>query len=655
MRWRLAVVLCVLVLVACDGPGTNVDGGTDAGPRERHPEMLPAPTALQAGVAEVRIPAPLGIGTMGFGAFGADPSPTPFAENFPGTTRMHGALTFRAIALSRGPAFELILVRMDTVGVFQQLREAVLDELSRRLGRSVDDSLILAGNHTHSGPGRILMSTGALTALADTFFPEFYDAIVDALADVVEQAIGNQAPAELGYTIVRTSAGHSDRRCENDPLAQPQEIPDMPVIAVRRGGVLSAIVASYAYHGTVLGIDQLTLCGDVGSAVEQKIEERFDHPVMVLFFNSWGADMAPSNPSIDPTAIGAEQPGGYDRMERIGEVVADAIVPALDSITFEAEPTVRARTYRVPIDREAIGYDDETFRYTNGGVFCGAGAEGNCVDVQPIATLDTSCLPISRTDGLPHQTMISAGQIGNLHFVTGSGEWGTALANGVLDHVRARTSGDAMFLGYANDYTGYSLGEADWWQGGYEASGALWGPRQGDYLAARTVEAFDTFFDLWIEPPWIEPERVAPFSGYTYEPYVPERGSSTGTFALNVAPTVATTDVVQFTLLGSDPWLGTPVATLERDTGAAFEAVVRGNGELIDSESYDYWIDLATAPTYAEIPRTEERTFSWTFHFPVSRRAASNIPALTGTYRFRVRVPTVTGEMTVYTDAFVVP
>ena len=60
----------------------QADAGTDANlpPPRMMEDPLPAEEALMAGVATVRIPAPLGIGTSGNGPFGVDPNPTPFAD-----------------------------------------------------------------------------------------------------------------------------------------------------------------------------------------------------------------------------------------------------------------------------------------------------------------------------------------------------------------------------------------------------------------------------------------------------------------------------------------------------------------------------------------------------------------------------------------------
>lgn len=663
---RFAPVLPLLFLTACPTPapddaGTmdaSVDAPVDTPPDTVAPrthEEIPAPEALRVGIARARIPAPVGIGTMGFGALGADPNPSPFAELFPGTTRAHGQLDFRAVAISRGAANEMVLVRMDTVGVFQQLREAVLDELEARIGRRLDDALILAGNHTHSGPGRLLLTTGALTQLGDEFLPEFYDRVVQTLADVIESALEDAAPAELGFGVAHSSDAHGDRRCENDPLPQLQELGDMPFVVVRRAGRVDAIVASYAYHGTVLDLAQHTLSGDMGHVVEERVEERFDHPVSVLFFNSWGADMAPGNPLADPGAVGADLPEGYERMMLLGDVVAGALEAELPGVAYTSEPTVRLRTYRVGIDRVAIGYEDRYFNYPNGGAFCGVGSDGACDSIMPDEGLTRRCIRLDADDGLPHQTLLSAGQLGDVIVVTAPGEWSTALANGVLDRVRASGATSTMLIGYANDYTGYSVGEMDWFQGGYEASGALWGPRQGDYLAARMFEAFETFRDAWAQPPWAEPDTLPAFSGYTYEPYVPETPTmAPGTILTNVRASYGPTDVAAFTVAGSDPWLGVPIATLERDDGAGtFAPVVRPNGEPVDTTGYEGWADLVVTPSYADAERAD-RSFAWTIQFPIETRAGAAVP-LSGTYRFSVRVPTTAGDTTVSTAPFTVP
>ena len=51
-----------------------------------------------------------------------------------------------------------------------------------RLGRPLDDALVFAATHTHAGPGRLLDGGGLFDLIADSFFPEFYERMVDAAA-----------------------------------------------------------------------------------------------------------------------------------------------------------------------------------------------------------------------------------------------------------------------------------------------------------------------------------------------------------------------------------------------------------------------------------------------------------------------------------------
>lgn len=644
-NWTLSLLLAItLTFTACNGDDDDDSSGVPGD--DDTTEVIPDPGEFQAGMATTKMPVPLGIGTSGYGGIGQDPSITPFADNYPGTTRQHGALTFKAVALSRGEHYEVIFVRTDTVGVFQHLREAVLDELETRLGRDLDDALIIGANHSHSGPGRMIDTDGVLTLLADTFFPEFYDNVVQALADVVEAALADVSPAEIGFAMGSSSTAHSDRRCENDALSVVQENPALPILAVQRDGQVDALVTSYGYHGTVLDIDDLTLCPDMGGIAEMKIAERFDHPVTVILFNAWGGDMSPGDEDIDPGAVGAELPGGFEKMEGLGIVLADAIEPTLDSMVYTDVPELRARTGRVQLGREALEYADDEFPYPYGGVYCGGAGDGNCVDDTPMEGMDEACVPFPEDEPAPELTVVTVGQIDEMYFVTGTGEWVTNLADNLLGDLWTATgSDDLMFIGYAQDYTGYSLTEEDWWQGGYETGGTLWGPRQGDHIAARSAELFQAFHDPTYELPFTEPDPVEPFSGYTYDPYAAEVGLDAGNIATDVPGSAGATDVVTFTVLGGDPWLGVPMATLEQDTGGDFSPVLRNDGTDVTSDGYEFWVDLEVDPSYEDTMPSAVRTFYWTFSFPISHRAPTTLPSLTGDLRFTVDVPTSDGTV----------
>lgn len=613
----------LLLLLACN---RDTDTDTNVAP-------APEPGALVAGIATAPIPAPLGIGTAGFGPFGAPSSATPFSDIYPGTVRMHGQPEIKVVALSRGEGFEVIFVRVDAVGVFQQLRRALVLELQERTGRDLNDALILGATHTHSGPGRIIDGGGLFELIADTFFPEFYDRFVQDMADTIEAALADQRPARLGTVITTCEEGHSDRRCE-DGLDYTNSA--LPVIAVERDGQVDALVVTYAVHGTLLGIGDLTLSQDVSGAVEQAIEDRFDRPVEVLMFNAWAADMAPGDPVLATSQAGAaDRPDGYDRMERVGSVMADAVHDALPGLVWEEEPALRAATRRVPLDREAIGYAEGEFAYEYGGVYCEG--DSDCDPSTTIEGLDAACLPFNEVTPAPNQTEMTAGQVGPFTLVTFPGEPGTLLAEQIMDEARATWPDrveDVFFVGYAQDYVGYSILEEDWWQGGYEASGAIWGPRQGAYLAGRAIDVLGAFLDGGAIAD--EPAPIPPFDDPQYTPYVAEEALDAGLVVADLPDTAGVDTVLRLTVNGGDPWLGPPRPTIERIDGLP---VTRPNGAPLGVGDYDWTLELSPSPGYAESPGPTARTFAWTLELPVQRTTPGWLALEDGAYRIKVELP----------------
>ncbi|MFW5878925.1 MAG: neutral/alkaline non-lysosomal ceramidase N-terminal domain-containing protein, partial [Myxococcota bacterium] len=472
------------------------------------------PGPLMAGMATVRLPAPLGIGTSGYGPFGAPSSTSPFADLYPATTRLHSHPEIRALVLSRGEGFELVFVRIDAVGIFQQLRSALVLELEERLGKEMDDAVFLAATHTHAGPGRLVAEGGLFDLIADSFLPEFYERMLDAMAGAVEAAFDDLAPARVGHVMGLAEDAHVDRRCED---GTDYTNSSLPVVAVERDGRIEALLLSFAVHGTVLGIDDLTLSREVPGAIEHSVEELFEHPVHVMMFTAWAGDMAPGSPEVE-RRDGAAIPNGYDRMEQVGVAVAAAVDEALADLELHDEPELASRTYRTRIDREILGYDDETFPYPYGGIYCNSEADCEAPAVQE--ELDENCMAFPEDQPAPDQTEFSTGRIGDLFLMTFTGEPVTTLAEYVMEGMHAQEGvEDVMFLGYTQDYMGYSLLEEDWWYGGYEAGGSLWGPRQGQYLADFAIEAFDSFMEG--EPLTGQPVPWPPFVVEAYDEYEP--------------------------------------------------------------------------------------------------------------------------------------
>jgi Neutral/alkaline non-lysosomal ceramidase, N-terminal len=605
-------------------------------------EEGPQPGPLQVGVATVRMPVPLGIGTAGYAGFSLAGHPSPFAKMYPATKRIHGHPEFKAAVVSRGPGFEAVFLRADLVAVYQQLRRAVVLELEKRLGRDMDDVLIFGATHTHSGPGRMVNGSGIYDLLADSFFPEFYEQMVDAAADAVELAYKNMKPGRIGHLVADASEAQSDRRCQD---GSDHVNGTLPLLALERGGKIEAVVFSYAMHGTVLDIDDLTLSQDVLGAIEQAVEDRFDHPVEALLFNSWAADLTSTTPTTVTERAGVDQPGGYDKMEHVAAAVAQAVDKQLGKITWQSDPQVSLRTYRFPIDREAIGYATGVFPYPYGGVYCGQASKSDCDPKTTIPTLDRTCIPFNKQYPAPSQTLVTTGRVGGLHVLTFPGEPGTRLGEAIVDGMTKLVGkAQVIFMGYTQDYTGYSLLEQDWWQGGYEAGGSLWGPKQGSYLRDRALEL--VALDGAAQDKTLEP--LSPFDVPTYAPLQPAAAKNFGNVLAQVKASYSATETVVFSVAGGDPWLGAPVATLQTPDGSP---VQRASGSPVESDGYAFYVDLVPTPSYKDDLKAKSRQFAWSFSMPARHKFDIGLPTLKGKYRLQVKLPTTNGSSKLITSS----
>lgn len=585
------------------------------------------PVPLRAGVAVLPMPVPVGINTAGFGAQSG--AKTPFTVDFPGTDSVYMHPNIKAVFVEGGMG-RLVFVRLDTVGISSTARESILMRLSARTGHDFGDELVVGGTHTHSGPGRMMV--GAFEVLIDRFFPEFYDRMMTAVADAVIAAYHDLAPARFGYAFAHDSLLHSDRRCENPDM----EAGDMPLLRFDAlDGRTKAVILTYAIHGTVLGADMHHLSQDVSGAIERKVEEGFDHPVPVLFFNSWAGDMAPgaSLPPSDPGPYSVI-PGAYTRCEGLGNRAAQTAGAVWPTIPMRDTADVSSRTVWIPLNREAIGYGEGEFPYEWGAVYCGGGGGGNCWsgEPQPVSGLDTACLFFPQDMPAPDRTLVTVGRIGDLAFATFPGEAVTSIGVALRDEVSALAGGaDVAIFGYAQDYTGYSTPEWDWWQGGYEAAGAIWGPKQGDYLTARIRDAARLFF-AGTPLPFTPPSPSTP-PEQAYDPRGATGSLDPGQVVQDVLPTYGPTDTVVFRFAGGDPWLGTPVVTLHQRQGETYVPFLRANGTPVDSDGYEFSLRLDPDPSYFAAPKAGARRFVWTATLPLKRVADQRMPISPGTYR----------------------
>ncbi len=594
-------------------------------------EELASPVPFRVGAASARIPVPIGIGTSGY--MPAPGTTSPFVGYFTATTWEWMPLEAKVIALEGGTR-RLLLVHIEMVGVSTEVRHAMADVLRQRTGVDWSDAIIIGATHTHAGPGR-LSSHPTYSLAQDIFWPQFFDRITAFLADLSIQAMASWQPGRFGYTVLDNNDLGNDRRCETPEMMTGR----MPLLRFddAAGNVL-AVALSYPMHGTVFGADDHVLSGDAPGGIKYKLQEQFDRYVPVLVFNSWGGDVSPadwSSAGADPEGIR----GGQSRCEALGNRAAGIVIPALEQIVTRADVTVDSLSADVEFSIQAMGYDPDEWPYANGALFCGGSVDSVCFgegDPPNPQDLIDGCGRVESSRAITFSS-IGVARIGDLALAAFPGEPCTQIGLNVLAGL-ATASGqsDGMFIGYAQDYCGYSETYENWWLGGYETNGAVWGPLQGDYLTSEVAALAQRLF---------HPEEPAgghpvprpdfPLPAHVGQDHQTEPSTEVATVVTDVPATVDRGRAVTFTFTGGDPWLGAPLVIVEQLDGDTWRPFLRRNGTPLGNDAYEIETRLDTEPAFGRNPRYTPRQFRWTVVLPTARREPSTTPPPTGTLRFR--------------------
>jgi len=239
----------------------------------------------KAGVASVVITPPEPTWMAGYGGR-TKPSEGKFQDLFA-----------KALALEDFQGARLVIVTLDLVTTPRPLRDFVADHLQKKHGMG-PQALLMNCSHTHSGPVvRITKSVVyQITPDEAKAVEENLKALEKKLADLVDAAIKDLAPARLGYCHARAGFAMNRRLpteagFRNSPNPEGPVDHDVPLLRVERpDGTLRAILFGYACHNTTLGLYQF--CGDYAGYAQEYLEAA--HPgTVALFMIGCGADQNP--------------------------------------------------------------------------------------------------------------------------------------------------------------------------------------------------------------------------------------------------------------------------------------------------------------------------------------------------------------------------
>jgi neutral ceramidase len=271
------------------------------------------------------------------GAARADITP---AESVPlagygGKTRMsqrvEHPIWLKALALKDDSGATSVLVTADLVGLSDKM-VAIIAKAALEKHGIPRERLILNTSHNHSCPVTedVLWLYYELTP-EEAVVKDRYTALVYAkYAEVIGAAIANLAPAELAFD--QGLAGVAvNRRRSRGPESRAfggQVDQDVPVITVKSGNELKAILFGYSCHTTALG--GLSINGDYAGFAQLELEKSFPGSI-ALFVQNCGGDANPL-PRIrgkdkDMEATELARMYGNILAEAVRQVVASKMTP----------------------------------------------------------------------------------------------------------------------------------------------------------------------------------------------------------------------------------------------------------------------------------------------------------------------------------------
>lgn len=275
---------------------------------------------------------------------------------------VHDELHARCLVLDDGTTRAAFVI-CDTTMIARELVDRARKLISQTTGIS-PSHVVISATHTHSSPRLVDLGLGEVNR-------RYEDFVVQRVADGVQRAINNLAPARVGWGSVQKPEHVFNRRWLLKPdhsLVNPfgektdrawmylaKEValepagpvdPEVAFLAVQHSnGRPLAVLANYALH-YVGGIPSGSVSADYFGVFSRRLEELLgaptqDPPFVAMMSNGTCGDVA----SVHVGGAGAPRPapaGPYGKMRHIGNDVAEAVAAAFKAVQFQDRTTLAA-------------------------------------------------------------------------------------------------------------------------------------------------------------------------------------------------------------------------------------------------------------------------------------------------------------------------
>lgn len=251
----------------------------------------------------------------------------------------------KALAIEDARGQRVVIVTTDLVGLPSEVSDEVAARVKQKCGLD-RRQLLLSASHTHSGPA-VWPNLSVLFELGETEkkqLIEYRDRLIDAMVEVVENALKDLSPATLavghgsvGFAINRRQSKNGAMQFGTNSTGPIDH--DVPVLRIAApDGKVRAVLFGYACHNTSLVADCREINGDYAGFAQIEVEKTLPGAT-AMFMILCGGDQNP-NPR-----------GTRELSSRHGKTLGDEVVRILaNAMKPVASPTITTAFEEVKLD-----------------------------------------------------------------------------------------------------------------------------------------------------------------------------------------------------------------------------------------------------------------------------------------------------------------
>jgi hypothetical protein len=243
--------------------------------------------------------------------------------------RVEHPIWVKALALRDDSGATSVLVTADLVGLSAKMVDRIANRAREKHGIA-RERLILNTSHNHSCPVTedVLWLYYEFTPAEAATRDRYTERVYAQYEEVIGAAIAALAPAEVAFEQGLAGVAVNRRRSRGPETRKlgGQVDHDVPVITVRSGEQLKAIVFGYSCHTTALG--GLSINGDYAGFAQLELEKSFPGSVAMFVQNCGGdANPLPRIRGKDMEATELASMYGHILAEAVRQVIAGKMLP----------------------------------------------------------------------------------------------------------------------------------------------------------------------------------------------------------------------------------------------------------------------------------------------------------------------------------------